>query len=65
MKPILTTSKRLLKYLRHMIKKEGLANLTLTWHIEYRSSRKRQHVTNLKSLCKWMTVMEGKGTSVV
>lgn len=64
MKPILTTSKTLLKYLRHIIKKEGLANVTLTWHIECRSRRKRQ-VTNLKSLCKWMTVMEGKGTNVV
>ena len=47
--------KRQLQFLGHVMRKEGLENLTLTGKINGTRSRGRPRLTYLKSLSKWMS----------
>lgn len=51
---LLTIQKKPLKLLKHIIRKEGLANLTLIGHSEGKRSRGKEQVTYLMKLCEWM-----------
>ena len=49
-----TIRKRQLKFLGHVMRKEGLENLVLTGKIEGSRGRGRPRETYMSSLCKWM-----------
>lgn len=51
---ILRMRKRQLKFIEHIMRKEGLVNLTHRGHTEDMRDRVKQQVTYLKSLWKWM-----------
>ena len=44
----------IVKFVGHIMRKEGLANLTIPLKIEEKRSRGRQRLTYLESLSKWM-----------
>ncbi len=52
---ILNIRKRQLKFLGHIMRKEGLENLILTGRIEGKRDKGNQRVTFLAGLSKWMT----------
>lgn len=49
-----TISKSRLKFLRRIIKKEGLENLALTGYIEDKRNKERRQTTYLMSLSEWI-----------
>ena len=50
-----TIRKRLIEFLGHVTRKEGLEELMLTGRVNVKRSRGRQRLTYLESLSKWMT----------
>lgn len=60
-KYIITITKRELKLLGNIIRKEGLENLTHTGHFKDKR-REKFRVTYLTSLCEWFVKQEQKET---
>lgn len=60
---VFRVSKRQLKFLRYLMRKKDLANLTLIRYIGYIWDREKQGVTFLTGLCKW-TAQHGPGKLV-
>ena len=52
---MLDIRKRQLKFLGHIMRKDGLENLILTGWIEGGRDRGKQHATYLNGLSEWMT----------
>lgn len=50
--------KRQLKFIKYIMGKEGLDNLTLTGNSESKKVREKWRLTNLAGLCEWLAEQE-------
>lgn len=47
-------NKRVLKFLRHIVKKDGFENLILTGQIEGKRAKEKERTTYLANLSEWV-----------